>query len=187
MIDAERRPLKFVAGDMDRRRSSKGVDFVRGVVRDTVRRAGRHRRHQLRRLSARHDVLSGGQGADRRPADRQARRHDHPGRQPDRRDRQPAVPAAVQRERQPRSLRRADSGQGLLRDGPVAARRAGQGPPQGEGQDRQRRPARRDAQRPVRRSGPSVEAAVADSLAEYGPAAKIAVIPKGPYVLAQVA
>jgi lactate racemase len=33
----------------------------------------------------------------------------------------------------------------------------------------------------------SVEAAVAASLAEYGPAAQIAVIPKGPYVLAQVA
>ena len=33
----------------------------------------------------------------------------------------------------------------------------------------------------------SVEAAVAASLAEYGPQAKIAVIPKGPYVLAQVA
>ena len=36
-------------------------------------------------------------------------------------------------------------------------------------------------------SAPSVEAAVAASLAEYGPAAQIAVIPKGPYVLAQVA
>jgi nickel-dependent lactate racemase len=35
-------------------------------------------------------------------------------------------------------------------------------------------------------SAPSVESAVADSLAEYGPAATIAVIPKGPYVLAQV-
>jgi nickel-dependent lactate racemase len=35
-------------------------------------------------------------------------------------------------------------------------------------------------------SAPSVEAAVADSLAEYGPNATIAVIPKGPYVLAQV-
>jgi nickel-dependent lactate racemase len=35
-------------------------------------------------------------------------------------------------------------------------------------------------------SAASVEAAVAASLAEYGPAAKIAVIPKGPYVLAQV-
>ena len=32
----------------------------------------------------------------------------------------------------------------------------------------------------------SVEAAVDDSLAEYGPAATMAVIPKGPYVLAQV-
>lgn len=36
-------------------------------------------------------------------------------------------------------------------------------------------------------SAASVEAAVADSLAEYGPTATIAVIPKGPYVLAQVA
>ena len=35
-------------------------------------------------------------------------------------------------------------------------------------------------------SAPSVEQAVADSLAEYGPQATIAVIPKGPYVLAQV-
>jgi nickel-dependent lactate racemase len=33
----------------------------------------------------------------------------------------------------------------------------------------------------------SVEQAVAESLAEYGPQAKMAVIPKGPYVLAQVA
>jgi nickel-dependent lactate racemase len=33
----------------------------------------------------------------------------------------------------------------------------------------------------------TVESAVSASLAEYGPAAKIAVIPKGPYVLAQVA
>jgi nickel-dependent lactate racemase len=36
-------------------------------------------------------------------------------------------------------------------------------------------------------SAPSMEKAVAASLNEYGPAAKIAVIPKGPYVLAQVA
>jgi lactate racemase len=35
-------------------------------------------------------------------------------------------------------------------------------------------------------SAPSVEQAVAESLAEYGPDAKVAVIPKGPYVLAQV-
>jgi nickel-dependent lactate racemase len=33
----------------------------------------------------------------------------------------------------------------------------------------------------------SVERAVADSLAEYGPKAKVAVIPKGPYVLPYVA
>jgi nickel-dependent lactate racemase len=36
-------------------------------------------------------------------------------------------------------------------------------------------------------SAPSVEAAVSASLADYGPTAEIAVIPKGPYVLAQVA
>lgn len=36
-------------------------------------------------------------------------------------------------------------------------------------------------------AAPSMEKAVAASLTEYGPAAKIAVIPKGPYVLAQVA
>lgn len=36
-------------------------------------------------------------------------------------------------------------------------------------------------------AAPSVEQAVADSLAEYGPTAKIAVIPKGPYVLPAVA
>jgi len=36
-------------------------------------------------------------------------------------------------------------------------------------------------------SAPSVEQAVADSLAEYGEKATMAVIPKGPYVLAQVA
>ena len=35
-------------------------------------------------------------------------------------------------------------------------------------------------------SAPSVEQAVADSLADYGPSATLAVIPKGPYVLAQV-
>jgi lactate racemase len=35
-------------------------------------------------------------------------------------------------------------------------------------------------------SAPSVESAVAESLAEYGPLATIAVIPKGPYVLAEV-
>ena len=36
-------------------------------------------------------------------------------------------------------------------------------------------------------AAPSVESAVAASLSEYGSSAKIAVIPKGPYVLAQVA
>ena len=35
-------------------------------------------------------------------------------------------------------------------------------------------------------SAPSVEAAVAEALAEYGPAATLAAIPKGPYVIAEV-
>jgi len=35
-------------------------------------------------------------------------------------------------------------------------------------------------------SAPSVEAAVADSLSEYGPDATLAVIPKGPYVIAEI-
>src|SRR5262249_9196291 len=34
---------------------------------------------------------------------------------------------------------------------------------------------------------PTVESAVADSLAEYGPDARVAVIPKGPYVMPMVA
>ena len=88
VIDAERRPLKWVAGDMEAA-FLEGVEFVRGVVVDTVARAGRCRRDQLRRLSARHDLLSGREGTDRRSADRQARGHDHHGRQPLRRDRQP--------------------------------------------------------------------------------------------------
>jgi nickel-dependent lactate racemase len=36
-------------------------------------------------------------------------------------------------------------------------------------------------------AAPTIESAVSASLSEYGPAAKMAVIPKGPYVLAQVA
>ena len=36
-------------------------------------------------------------------------------------------------------------------------------------------------------SAPTIEQAVAESLAEYGSEARIAVIPKGPYVLAQIA
>ena len=37
------------------------------------------------------------------------------------------------------------------------------------------------------RIAPSVVAAVAEALEEYGPDAKIAVIPKGPYVVARIA
>jgi hypothetical protein len=36
-------------------------------------------------------------------------------------------------------------------------------------------------------AAPTVEQAVAESLNEYGPAARVAVIPKGPYVLPYVA
>jgi nickel-dependent lactate racemase len=36
-------------------------------------------------------------------------------------------------------------------------------------------------------SAPSVEQAVADALAVYGPNARVAVVPKGPYVMPVVA
>ena len=59
-------------------------------------------------------------------------------------------------------------------------------PLQGEGGDR--RLIRRRCCVSATSSRPtSVEQAVADSLAEYGPSAKVAVIPKGPYVLPYVA
>ena len=54
-----------------------------------------------------------------------------------------------------------------------------------QGEDRQRRLAGRNAQRPVRRSRRERRTGRGRSLAEYGPQATLAVIPKGPYVLAK--
>ena len=134
-LDSDRRVTSVVAGDMEKA-FLEGVRFMENVCRADVSRAGGHRRHQLGRISARHDVLPGGQGADRLPAGRQARRHDHPGGQPIRRPGQPRIPVAVPRKPFARSLHGAHPRQGLLRPGPVAARRAGQGAPQGAGEDR---------------------------------------------------
>ena len=64
VIDAERRPLALVAGDMEAA-FLEGVAFVRGVVVDTVP-APVDVVVQRRRLSARYDVLPGREGADRR-------------------------------------------------------------------------------------------------------------------------
>ena len=90
-LDSQRRVTSVVAGDMEQA-FLEGVRFMEGVCRRGRAQAGGHRGHQLGRLSARHHVLPGGQGADRLPADRQAGRHDHPGRQPDRGPGQPRVP-----------------------------------------------------------------------------------------------
>ena len=81
----------------------------------------------------------------------------------------------------------ADSRWSLSNPGPVAGRRTGQGPPQGEGRGRQRRVATGGDRVAVRRVPPSVEAAVAECLVRYGPRASIAAIPKGPYVIAELA
>ena len=52
-----------------------------------------------------------------------------------------------------------------------------------QGEGGQRRPAGRDAAQLLVEPAATVEQAVADCLAEYGPQARVAVIPKGPYVL----
>ena len=93
-IDGQRRITWVGAGDMIKA-WQEGVRFVEQVVKVPVSAAVRRGGHQLRRLSARYDVVSGGQGPDRGAADRQAGRHDRPGRQPERRARQPRVPAAA--------------------------------------------------------------------------------------------
>ena len=137
-LDSQRRVTSVVAGDMEQA-FLEGVRFMAGVCRAVVPEAGRYRGHQLGGLSARYDVLPGGQGAHRLSADRQGGRNDHPGGQPVGGTGQPRVSVVVPREPVARCLHGADSGPGLLRDGPVAARRAGQGPPQGAREDRLRR------------------------------------------------
>ena len=96
-LDSQRQVTSVVAGDMEQA-FLEGVRFMEGVCRAVVPQARGYRGHELRRLSARHDVLPGGQGAHRLPADRQAGGHDHPGGQPDRGTGQPRVPVALSRE-----------------------------------------------------------------------------------------
>ena len=90
-LDSRRQVTSVVAGDMEKAFLA-GVKFMEGICRAAVPRAGRHRRDQLGGLSTRYDVLSGCEGIDRLPADRQAGRDHHPGRQPERGPRQPRVP-----------------------------------------------------------------------------------------------
>ena len=89
-LDSHRRVTSVVAGDMEQA-FLEGVRFMDGVCRAAVPAGRWSRGDQLGRLSAGHDVLPGGQGLDRLPADRQTRGHDHPGRQPDRGPGEPRV------------------------------------------------------------------------------------------------
>ena len=181
VLDEQRRILSVVAGDMEAAFAEGGPVRPRHRHRHRAR-AGRRRGDQLGRLSAGHDVLPVGQGHGGGAADRQAGRHDHPGRRAERGDRQRRVPAACSTStpRSTPSWSGSSTSAGLLRHGPVAARGAGQGAPQGQGQGGQRRPAGRDARPAVRRERPSVEAAVAESLAEYGPAPRWPRFPRAP-------
>ena len=81
-LDGQRRVTWVGAGDMIQA-WEEGVRFVEQVVKAPVPEPVRRGGDELRRLPARHDVVSGGEGADRGAADRQAGRHDRPGRQPD--------------------------------------------------------------------------------------------------------
>ncbi len=83
-LDGQRRVTWVGAGDMVKA-WEEGVRFVEKVVRVRVRGTVRRGGDELRRLSAGHHLVSGGQGLDRRPADRQARRHHRAGCQLERR------------------------------------------------------------------------------------------------------
>ena len=185
MIDAERRPLCFVAGDMEQA-FLEGVDFVRKVVVDTVREpvdivvtssAG----YPLDTTF--YQAVKGLTGA--LPIVKQggtiilaASLTEGIG--------SPEFQRLFAENPSLEVVRRAHPGQGLLRDGPVAARRAGQGAPQGQGEGRQRRPAGRDARHAVRRKRAQRRTGRGRLAGRVRPDATIAVIPKGPYVLAQV-
>ncbi len=67
----ERRVTSVVAGDMEKA-FLEGVRFMASVCKANAR-TSRHCGHQLGRVSAGHDVLPGGEGPYRVPADRQAR------------------------------------------------------------------------------------------------------------------
>ena len=70
-IDGKRRVTWLWAGDMIKA-WEEGVQFCREVVKAGVPRAGGRGGDELRRLPARHDVVPGGEGADRCAAHREA-------------------------------------------------------------------------------------------------------------------
>ena len=84
-LHRQRLHRRQAAGHLGRgRRHDQGVGGGRASSsrrwsRPPVPRAGRRGRDELRRLPAGHDVVPGGEGADRGAADRQAGRHDRPG------------------------------------------------------------------------------------------------------------
>ena len=181
-LDSQRRVTSVVAGDMEQA-FLRGVHFIEGICKAPCRATGGHRGDRLRRIPARYDLLPGDQGDGQLPLDPQGGWDDHRGVEPHRGAWESRVRIAVPRQSIDRGLHEANPRRGLLREGPVAGRGAGQGPPQGPGEDG-RRGRRPGGPRPLlRRACADVESALADSLAEYGPDARVAVIPKGPYVL----
>ena len=94
VIDTQRQPLKFVAGDMVAA-FEEGVKFVRSVVTDQVSEPVDVVVTSARRLSAGHDLLPGGQRIDGRPPHRQAGGHHRVGSQPQPGHRQSGVRRAV--------------------------------------------------------------------------------------------
>ena len=115
-------------------------------------------------------------------------RHDHRGGQPRGRRRQPGIPTCSQGKPDAGWIHGAALERELLRHGSVAARRTGQGAAAGEGENRERRAAAGrccggcSSSRP-----PASRPPWPMPSANMVPDAAVAVIPKGPYVLAELA
>ena len=186
VIDEARQILAVTAGDMEAA-LLEGVDFVRGLVTDTPARAGRHRRHQLRRLSAGRHLLPDGQGHGGGVADRQAGRHDHPGRRHERRDRQPRVPGLFDDNATLEIFMERILDQGYFVMDQWQLEEFAKVHRQGADKGLHRRPAAGDAAADVRRAGFERGGGRGRRPGRVRPDATIAVIPKGPYVLAELA
>ena len=187
VIDDRRHLLSVVAGDMEAA-FQEGVACARRVVTDTRGGAGRYRGDQRGRLPLGLDLLPVDQGHGGGDADRQAGRHDHPCRGHERGHRQPRVFSrfTTTTRRWTGSWSRSSAAQYFkpdqwqLEEFVRVHRHAGicvvsDGLPADV------------LRRMFVETAPSVEAAVAAALERHGPGAKIAAIPKGPYVLAEVA
>ncbi len=187
VIDDRRRVLSVVAGDMEAA-FQEGVAFARRVVTDTRGGAGRYRGHQFGRLPLGRDLLPVDQRHGGGAADRQAGRNDHPCRGLERGNRQPRVSAALRRPPVVGSVHGADRQRRRTSGRTSGSWRSSSaciGMPRSAWSATVFRPMSCGGCSSIRR--PSVEAAVAAALQRHGPAATIAAIPKGPYVLAEVA